>query len=210
MSSSTTSLHLGSRDGAVVRALASHRCGLDWIPGRGVTCGLSLLLVIVLAPRVFLWVLQFSSLYKNQQVDEEQQSNSGWRATSWKCHCNSIIIIIIIVIVIVVRHRHRHRLSLLSLSLSLSLPLSLSLSLLLLLLSSLHVNIEISCFRKSDIWWCLSFPINIFLIMHHCHLAKVKITKYVAMTFALLCHVCSRFAQFLSSFIFFVRPRQTG
>ena len=49
----------GSRDGAVVRALASHQCGL------GVICGLSWLLVLVLAPRVFLRVLQFSSLLKN-------------------------------------------------------------------------------------------------------------------------------------------------
>ena len=44
---------MGSRDGAVVRALASHRCGLGSIPGAGVTCGLSLLLVLVAALRVF-------------------------------------------------------------------------------------------------------------------------------------------------------------
>ena len=56
----------GSRDGAVVRALASHQCGPGSIPGPGVICGLSLLLVLVLAPRVFLRVLQFSSLHKNQ------------------------------------------------------------------------------------------------------------------------------------------------
>ena len=46
---------MGSRDGAVMRVLASHRC--TWpglIPGPGVICGLSLLLVLVLAPRVFL------------------------------------------------------------------------------------------------------------------------------------------------------------
>ena len=56
----------GRRDNAVVRALASHRCGLGSIPGPGVTCGLSLLLVLIPAPRVFLWVLRFSSLHKNQ------------------------------------------------------------------------------------------------------------------------------------------------
>ena len=45
---------LGSRDGAVVRALrASHQCGPGLIPGLGVICGLSLLLVLVLAPRGF-------------------------------------------------------------------------------------------------------------------------------------------------------------
>ena len=44
---------VGSRDGAVVRALASPQCGLGSIPGFGVICGLSLLLVLVLAPRGF-------------------------------------------------------------------------------------------------------------------------------------------------------------
>ena len=43
----------GSRDGAVVRALASHQCDPGSIPGLGVRCGLSLLLVLVLAPRGF-------------------------------------------------------------------------------------------------------------------------------------------------------------
>ena len=54
----------GSRDGAVVIALASH--GPVSNPGPGVISGLSLLLVLVLAPRVFLRVLRFSSLLKNQ------------------------------------------------------------------------------------------------------------------------------------------------
>ena len=45
---------VGSREnGAVVRALASHQCGLASIPRLGVICGLSLLLVLVLAPRGF-------------------------------------------------------------------------------------------------------------------------------------------------------------
>ena len=44
---------MGSRDCAVVRALAFHHCGRGSIPGPGVICGLSLLLVLVLAPRVF-------------------------------------------------------------------------------------------------------------------------------------------------------------
>ena len=56
----------GSRDGTVVRALASHQCPPGSIPGLDVICGLSLLLVLVLAPRVFLRVLRFSSLHKNQ------------------------------------------------------------------------------------------------------------------------------------------------
>ena len=46
-------LFAGSRDEAVVRALASHQCGLGSTPGPGVICRLSLLLVLVLAPRGF-------------------------------------------------------------------------------------------------------------------------------------------------------------
>ena len=42
-----------SRDGTVVRALASHQCDPGSIPGPGVICGLSLLLVLALAPRGF-------------------------------------------------------------------------------------------------------------------------------------------------------------
>ena len=42
----------GSRDRAMVRAVVSHRyhCGLDSILVPGVTCGLSFLLVLFLAP----------------------------------------------------------------------------------------------------------------------------------------------------------------
>ena len=43
---------LGSRDGAVVRALAFHQCGLGSIPGLGVISGPSLLIVLS-APRGF-------------------------------------------------------------------------------------------------------------------------------------------------------------
>ena len=44
---------VGSRDGAVVRALAFHQCGPGSIPGLDVICGLSLLLVLFSAPRGF-------------------------------------------------------------------------------------------------------------------------------------------------------------
>ena len=44
---------MGSRDGAVVRALASHQCVAGSIPGPDVICGLSLLLVLFSAPRGF-------------------------------------------------------------------------------------------------------------------------------------------------------------
>ena len=68
----------GSRDGAVVRALASHRCGPGSFPGPGVICGLSLLLVLIPGPRVFLRVLRFSPLHKNRhskfQFDPEMRA----------------------------------------------------------------------------------------------------------------------------------------
>jgi len=47
----------------VVRALASHQCVPGSIRGPGVICGLSLLLVLALAPSVFLQVLRFSSCH---------------------------------------------------------------------------------------------------------------------------------------------------
>jgi len=42
-----------SKGGAVVRALASHQCGPGSNPGVDAICGLSLLLVLSLAPRGF-------------------------------------------------------------------------------------------------------------------------------------------------------------
>ena len=44
---------LGSKGGAVVRALAAHQCGPGSNPGVDAICGLSLLLVLSIAPRVF-------------------------------------------------------------------------------------------------------------------------------------------------------------
>ena len=56
----------GSKDVVLVRGVASHCCGPGSIPGLGVTCGLSLLFAMVLAPQFFLRILQFSSLHKNK------------------------------------------------------------------------------------------------------------------------------------------------
>ena len=42
-----------SKDGSVVRALASHQCVPGLIPGPGIICGLSLLLVLFLDSRGF-------------------------------------------------------------------------------------------------------------------------------------------------------------
>ena len=52
----------------MVRALASHRWRPSLILGPVVTRGLSLLLVLVLAPRVFLRIHRHSSLHKNQHA----------------------------------------------------------------------------------------------------------------------------------------------
>ena len=51
-----------SRDATVVGVLASHQCDPGLIPRPAVICGLSLLLGLFPAPRVFLRVLRFSSL----------------------------------------------------------------------------------------------------------------------------------------------------
>ena len=56
------------RHGAVVGALASLHCGPGSIPGPFVTCGLSLLFVLVPAPRVVLRVLRFSFPPKNTKT----------------------------------------------------------------------------------------------------------------------------------------------
>ena len=58
-------LSKASRDGAVVGVLASLHCGLGSLLGGDSICGLSLLFVLVLSPRVFLLALQFSSLHKS-------------------------------------------------------------------------------------------------------------------------------------------------
>ena len=58
--------HWGSKGGAVVRALASHECGPSSNPGVDAICGLSLLLVLSLAPRGFSPGTPVSPLLKNQ------------------------------------------------------------------------------------------------------------------------------------------------
>ena len=55
--------HRGSRDGAVVIALASHQGGPGLISGPD-----AFVLVLFSTSRVFLWVLWFSSLSKNQHA----------------------------------------------------------------------------------------------------------------------------------------------
>ena len=60
------SITWGARDGAVVRALASHQCGPGSNPGVDAICRLSLLLVLSLAPRGFSLGTPVFPLLKNQ------------------------------------------------------------------------------------------------------------------------------------------------
>ena len=59
----------------MVRALASHQFGSGSNPGPGVISGLSLLLVLVLAPRVFSGFSGFSPSTKN--ISKFQLDQSG-------------------------------------------------------------------------------------------------------------------------------------
>ena len=94
----------GSRVGAVVRALASHQCVPGSIPGPGVICGLSLLLVLYSAPRGF---SPGTPVFPSHQKPTLLNSNSIWK--QWmKSHLVEmplkIPIIIIIIIIIITRH----------------------------------------------------------------------------------------------------------
>ena len=77
----------GSRVGAVVRALASHQCDPGFILGLGVICGLSLLLVPILAPRGF---SPGSPVSPSPQKPTFPNSNSIWKVFSY-CKAHLII-----------------------------------------------------------------------------------------------------------------------
>ena len=70
---------LESKGGAVVRALASYQVGSGSNPGPGVISGLSLLLVLVLAPRVFLRVFRFFFPSPKINISKFQFDQSGVR-----------------------------------------------------------------------------------------------------------------------------------
>ena len=67
---------VGSRVGAVVRALASHQCVPGSISGPGVICGLSLLLVLYSAPRGF---SPGTPVFPSHQKPTLLNSNSIWK-----------------------------------------------------------------------------------------------------------------------------------
>ena len=64
---------LGARDGAMVRALASHQCGLGSNPGVDAICGLSLLLALSFAPKGF---SPGTSVFPSHQKPTVPNSNS--------------------------------------------------------------------------------------------------------------------------------------
>ena len=66
---------LGSKDGAVVRALASHQCGPGSNLGVHAICGLSLLLVLSLALRGF---SPGTPAFHSRQKPTIPNSNSIW------------------------------------------------------------------------------------------------------------------------------------
>ena len=66
-----------SKGGAVVRALASHQCGPGSNPGVDAICGLSLLLVLSLAPRGF---SPGTPVFPSPQKPTLPNSNSIWNA----------------------------------------------------------------------------------------------------------------------------------
>ena len=87
-----TILYIGSRDGAVVRALASHQCDLRSILGPDAICRLSLMLVLFSAREVFPRVLRFfpspqkPTFPNSSSIRIFQWTNSHYL---WRCHLNS-------------------------------------------------------------------------------------------------------------------------
>ena len=76
-SSDVVPVFKGSKGGAVVRAPASHQCGPGSNPGVDAICGLSLLLVLSLAPRGF---SPGTPVFPSPQKPTFPNSNSIWNA----------------------------------------------------------------------------------------------------------------------------------
>ena len=97
-------LSLGSENGAVLSALASHRCGLGSIPRPGVTCGLILLVAFFLTPLILLRVFRFFLPPQKPAFQISIRSgHSGQEEPPWKIPtAKSIIIIITIIIIIII------------------------------------------------------------------------------------------------------------
>ena len=82
----------GVRDGAVVRALTSHQCGPGSNPRINAICGLSLLLVLSLAPRDFSpGTPVFPPPKTNISKFQFDQESGIRRTTLWMCYLQNII-----------------------------------------------------------------------------------------------------------------------
>ena len=91
---------LGSKGGAVVRALASHQRGPGSNPGVDAICGLSLLLVLSFAPRGFspgTLVLPLSSKTNIFKFQFDQESGRR-RTTMWMCYLQIVIYLFIFIL----------------------------------------------------------------------------------------------------------------
>ena len=90
-----TILYIGSTDGAVVRALASHQCDLGSILGPDAICGLSLFLVLFSARELF---SPGTPVFPSPQKPTFPNSSSirifQWTNSHylWRCHLNSYFI----------------------------------------------------------------------------------------------------------------------
>ena len=78
----------GARDGAVMRALASHQCGPASNPGVGTICGLSLLLVLSFALRGFslgtpVFPSPQKSTFPNSHSTRNQLDEEPWMCYLW-------------------------------------------------------------------------------------------------------------------------------
>ena len=80
----------------MVKALASHGCGPGSFPGATVTCGLSLLLVLVLAPRLSFTL--GSPVFLPPQKSALLNANSIWT----KSHLAEILLQIYIIVIIII------------------------------------------------------------------------------------------------------------
>ena len=80
-----------SRDGAVVRALDSQRCGSGSTPGHDAVCGLSLLLVIFSAPRGFSPVFPSSQKLTIPNSNSIQISVDALSNMDWVCWFSTLL-----------------------------------------------------------------------------------------------------------------------
>ena len=81
----------------MVRALASHQCGPGSNPGVDAICGLSLLLVLSLAPRVFFSGYSGFPLSSKTNISKFQfdQESGKRRTTMWMCYLQIVIYLFI-------------------------------------------------------------------------------------------------------------------